>query len=60
MPFFRQRPQGFCEQLERWTFTVGSPLLVKKHSFHPDEIADVEQPKKVEQFRADLFRVNVN
>ena len=44
-----------------WTFTVGSPAFGDKTCpFHANEIAYVEQPKKVEQFRANLLGVNVN
>src|SRR6266550_2963834 len=61
MPFFRKRPQRLCEQPERLNFYCWFPAFSQKAgSLHPDEIADVQQTKKLDQFRANLFRVNVN
>src|SRR4030095_5098167 len=61
MPFFRERPQRLGDQLECLDFYCWFPAFGQKAcSLHSDEIADVEQAKKLDQFRANLFRLNVN
>src|SRR6185369_4847927 len=61
MPFLRERAQSFGQQLERFHFQCWFPAFGDKTgSFHSDEIAEVEQLKKVDQLRADFFRVNID
>src|SRR5512132_352210 len=61
MPFFRERPQRLGEQLECLDFYCRFAAFGQKAcSLHPDEIADVQQTKKLDQFRTNLFGVNVN
>src|SRR5438046_8167941 len=42
--------------LQSWFSAFGD----KTCSLDADEIAKIEQPKKIDQFRTDLFRVNVD
>src|SRR4029077_220790 len=61
MSFFRQWPQRLGEQLECLSFYCRFATFGDKTCpFHANEIAYIEQPKKVEQFRANLLGVNVN
>src|SRR6267143_5147495 len=61
MPFFRERPQGFGQQLECAGLQCRFPAFGDKTgSLHADEIAKIDQPKKIDQLRADFFRMNVD
>src|SRR6266481_505682 len=61
MPFFRERAQRLRKQLERLDFYCRLPALSNKTCpFNTNEIADVQQAKKVDQFRANLFCMDVN
>src|SRR6266540_4546841 len=61
VPFFRERPQRLGEQLECLDFYCWFPAFGDKTCpFNANEIAYVEQPKKIDQFRPNLLCVNVN
>ncbi|KAG0505260.1 MAG: hypothetical protein Udaeo_14120 [Candidatus Udaeobacter sp.] len=61
MPFFRQRPQRLGEQLECLGFYCRFAAFGDKTcSFHANEIANVQQTKKLEQFRTNLPCVDVD
>src|SRR5882762_1192361 len=61
MPFFRERPQRLGEQLECLGFYRRFAAFGDKTCpFHANEIANVQQTKKLEQFRTNLPCVNVN
>src|SRR4029077_10014841 len=61
VPLFWKRPQGFGQKperahLERRLATFGQETC----SFDANEIANVKQTKKIDQIRANFFRVNIN
>src|SRR6266404_647212 len=61
MPFLGKRPQGFGKQAERAHFQCWfSAFGDKTCSFNPDEIANIQQAKKIDQFRANFLCVNIN
>src|SRR4030095_16063002 len=61
MPFLRKRQQRFGQQLKRAHFQCRFAAFGDEaRSFYADEIAKIEQPKKIDQLRPDLFRVNVD
>src|SRR5438552_3252839 len=61
MPFFWQGPQSFRQYPERADFHGWFPAFGKKACpLDADEIADVEQAKKLDQLRANFFCVNID
>src|SRR5450631_49189 len=61
MPFFRKRSQGFRKDfefpnLQRWL----AGLRQKTLAFHANEIAEVEQLEKIDNLRANFFRMDIN
>ena len=61
VPFFRQRPERFSEQLElvnlqRRLAGFGEETF----AFDADEIAEIDELETLDHFRADFFRVDVN
>ncbi len=61
MPFFGERPQSFRQQSEGVRLQSRFTALGEETcSFDANEIADIEQTKKIDQLRPNFFRVNVN
>src|ERR1700730_3134802 len=61
MPFFRQRPQRLGQQLKGAHLQCRLTAFSDKTcAFHPDEIPNVQQAKKLEQLRATFFCVNID
>src|SRR5215469_7702188 len=60
MPFLRKRPQGLGQQPESAHFQCRFPAFGDKTCpFNPDEIANIQQAKKIDQLGANFFGVNV-
>src|SRR5438067_605994 len=61
VPLFRERPQGLFHQAERARLQRRFAALSEEtRSLDADEIANIEQLKKVDQVRANFLCVNIN
>ena len=61
MPFFRQRPQGLRQHFEPVHFqSLLAGLGEETTSFHPDEIAEIEQPENLHRLRPEFLCLHVN